>query len=215
MIFKRLSKLSRDKKNDLFFRIIEPNQETRILDIGAEVAGCNYSEQLIDIYPWKDKITAINISHHQIQAIKKKYPQVKAEVADALALPYPDKSFDVVYSNAVIEHVGGVEEQKKFASEVMRVAKRYFVTTPNRWYPFEFHLRLPLVTWLPGNTYLKAGSVVRFNHVQKKYMWFTGEVTGLELLSKRKIIQCFPDAIIVKSQITFMSETLIAVGLSD
>ncbi|MCI5133606.1 MAG: class I SAM-dependent methyltransferase [Candidatus Electrothrix sp. AW2] len=187
MIFKRLSKLSRDKKNDLFFKIIEPNKETRILDIGAEVAGSNYSEQLIDIYPWKDKITAINISHNQIQAIKKKYPQIKAEVADALTLPYPDKSFDVVYSNAVIEHVVGVKEQKKFASEVMRVAKRYFVTTPNRWYPYEFHLRLPLVTLLPWNMYIKLGSILRFNHVQQKYMWFSGQVTGIKLLSQKEL----------------------------
>jgi len=38
----------------------------------------------------------------------------------------------------------------KMASEIRRVAKRYFASTLNRWYPYEFHMRLPLVTWFPG-----------------------------------------------------------------
>lgn len=215
MIFNKLSKLSREKKNELFFSKIKPDEKTRIIDIGAQVGVCNAdTTQLIDIYPWKENITAINIFPKHIEHIKRKYPQVKAKVADALNLPFPDKYFDVAYSNAVIEHVGGREEQKKFASEVRRVAKRYFISTPNRWYPFEFHLRLPFVTLLPGDLYLKAGSIVRFNHMQQKYMWFTGEVTGLELLSEKRLLQYFPDALMIKSKITFMSETLIAVGLS-
>jgi hypothetical protein len=216
MIFNKLSKLSREKKNKLFFSKIQPDEKTRIIDIGAQVEGCNTdTTQLIDIYPWKENITAVNIFPEHIEDIKRKYPQVNAQVADALFLPYPDKYFDVAYSNAVIEHVGGVKEQRKFASEIMRVAKSYFVTTPNRWYPFEFHLRLPLVTLLPGDMYLKVGNIVRFNHVQQKYMWFTGEVTGLQLLSKRELLECFPDAAIIQSQITFMPETLIAVCVAD
>jgi hypothetical protein len=49
----------------------------------------------------------------------------------------------------VVEHVGDVERQRQFVSEALRVGRRVFVTTPNRWFPIEVHTRLPLVHWLP------------------------------------------------------------------
>ena len=65
-------------------------------------------------------------------------------------MPFADGEFDIVFSNAVIEHVGGREQQRRFVEESLRVARRAFVTTPNRWFPVEVHTRLPLVHWLPG-----------------------------------------------------------------
>ncbi len=58
-------------------------------------------------------------------------------------------SFDVVFSNAVIEHVGDRERQEALVREALRVGRRVFVTTPNRWFPIEVHTRLPFVHWLP------------------------------------------------------------------
>jgi len=211
MIFSKLSRLSRRGKIKLFFSEICPHENSTIIDVGAQVGDVNTDTmQLIDIYPWKKNITAINIHNVHVENIKDKYPEVNAIVADALELPWPDQYFDIAYSNAVIEHVGGPVEQRRFASEISRVAKKIFVTTPNRWYPFEFHLRLPLVTWLPGRAYLKIGSIARYNHVRKKYMWFRGEVTGLQLLSKHDMQNYFPDCEILKQSITFLPETLIA-----
>lgn len=213
MIFNKLSEISRRKRNNLFFSEINPNEKTRIIDIGAQVSTQKTDTlQLIDIYPWKENIIAVNISSSHIDNIRKKYPEIHTKVADALHLPWPDKYFDVAYSNAVIEHVGDRTMQKKFASEIMRISKRFFVATPNRWYPFEFHLRLPLVTWFPGDIYLKAGRIVRFNHVSKKYMWFTGEVIGLNLLSKKNLWDIFPQSKIIESRVTFMPEVLISVS---
>jgi hypothetical protein len=69
--------------------------------------------------------------------------------ADGRSLPFDDRAFDVVHSNAVIEHVGPLDEQRRFVSELVRVAAAGFITTPNRWFPIEAHTRLPLVHWLP------------------------------------------------------------------
>lgn len=66
---------------------------------------------------------------------------------DALALPFPDACFDLVFSNAVVEHVGGREEQQKFVDEHVRVGRNWILTTPNRWFPVESHTRAVLRHW--------------------------------------------------------------------
>jgi SAM-dependent methyltransferase len=68
---------------------------------------------------------------------------------DALALPFRDGEFDIVFSNAVIEHVGDRDRQRQFVHEALRVGRRSFITTPNRRFPVEVHTRLPVVHWLP------------------------------------------------------------------
>lgn len=211
-LFSKLSHISRKCKLELFYGLIRPLQETRVLDVGAEIDPDGTADlQLIDSYPWKKNITAVNLSREHILKIRKCYPEIDAQVGDACKLPWPDKYFDAVYSNAVIEHVGGFDNQKRMAAEVMRVGKRWFVATPNRWYPFEFHLRLPLVTWLPRHGYLWAGRIVSYNHVRKKYV-FGAECSGIRLMTAKELKQCFPGSKIVRQRVTFMAETLIAVG---
>ena len=70
----------------------------------------------------------------------------------------------------MIEHVGDLERQRLFVSEALRVGRRIFLTTPNRWFPLEVHTRLPLVHWLPkpasDRAYDLAGrSWARENHL--------------------------------------------------
>jgi hypothetical protein len=49
-----------------------------------------------------------------------------------------------------LEHVGPTNKQISFLRELWRVARRgIFVTTPNRWFPIEFHILLPVAHWLP------------------------------------------------------------------
>ena len=67
--------------------------------------------------------------------------------ADGLSLPFRDDAFDLVMSNAVIEHVGGPKEQARFLAEHMRVGRHWLLTTPNRWYPVEPHTKAVLLHW--------------------------------------------------------------------
>lgn len=69
---------------------------------------------------------------------------------DALRLPFADASFDLVLSNAVVEHVGGESQQHRFVAEHARVGREWIVTTPNRWFPIESHTRKALVHWSPA-----------------------------------------------------------------
>ena len=149
----RISLRSRRRKFDLFMETMAPTAETRVLDIGAddfgfgENTGCGTLNFFERMYPWPEQVTALGLNEGE--RFRESFPGTAYVQGDALALPFEDGAFDVVFSNAVIEHVGGRDEQRRFVDECLRVARRAFVTTPNRWFPVEVHTRLPLVHWLP------------------------------------------------------------------
>ena len=113
---------------------------------GGEV-GCATHNFFEEHYPWPQRITALGL--HDGARFRARYPGIAYVQGDACALPFPDGAFDVVYSNAVVEHVGGPERQRRFVGEALRVGGRVYLTTPNRWFPLEVHTRLPFVHWLP------------------------------------------------------------------
>jgi ubiquinone/menaquinone biosynthesis C-methylase UbiE len=120
-----------------------------ILDVGVtsdrSYSGSNYVEAW---YPEKSRITAVGIEDASF--LEDLYPGVSSIQANGLDLPFRDNSFEVVHSSAVLEHVGTFKNQTKFISECARVARKaVFLTTPNRWFPVEFHTVLPLVHWFP------------------------------------------------------------------
>lgn len=120
-----------------------------ILDVGVtsdrKQLASNYLEAW---HPRKDLITACGIDDASF--LEELYPGVRFVHGDGKDLPFPDESYDWVHSSAVLEHVGSAAEQAKFIAELHRVCRKgLFVTTPNRWFPVEFHSVLPFVHWLP------------------------------------------------------------------
>lgn len=81
--------------------------------------------------------------------------------ADARALPFPDDAFDLVYANAVIEHVGDEADQRRFASEIDRVGKNWMMTTPNLCFPVEAHTWAFLRHWTVGWRTQHSGWITR------------------------------------------------------
>jgi hypothetical protein len=124
-----------------------------ILNIGATSdRSYNHSNYLEARYPSKERITALGIDDASfLEAI---YPGLTFVRGDGRDLPFEDRSFDFVHSSAVLEHVGSRFQQEKFLREAWRVARKgIFVTTPNRWFPVEFHTTLPLAHWLPARLF--------------------------------------------------------------
>jgi SAM-dependent methyltransferase len=161
----RVSLRSRERKLGLFLETMKPTPETTVLDAGVDDAafgaeiGCATLNFFEEHYPWPERVTALGITPGD--TFSEHYPGIRYVQGDACALPFADGEFDVLFSNAVIEHVGGRERQQAFADEALRVAARAFVTTPNRWFPVEVHTRLPLVHWLPERAAHRAYDLVR------------------------------------------------------
>lgn len=190
---------SREEKFRLFVRLLKPTPAMRILNVGASGPNFAFAEQFESLYENREQVTGGGISLSEVQDYRRGFPGVKTLVFDGCALPFRDKSFDVVYSNAVIEHLPDHCAQQRFAAEIVRVGRGWFVTTPNLWYPIEPHYHLPLVQFLPQSW--QRGLVRGFGRTP---------YDNLNLLTKRRLQGLFPDGDVIGCRVTFYPETLIA-----
>jgi len=201
-LLKRWSYKSRTKKFELLQEVFPAKPGDLVLDVGAS-GEVFLSYALEDVYPYPDRIVAGGVEAHQIVAARRCYPQPRFALFDGCALPFADQSFDLVFSNAVIEHILGSGRQKKFAEEIRRVGKSWFVTTPNFWYPFETHHHLPFFQFLPRPLQMEYNRLFG-THIAK------GTVQDLALLSARQLQALFPTGQVAKVRVTFWPETLVA-----
>ena len=195
-----ISLRSRRRKLRLFLDELHPTQDTSVLDVGAdelgfgEGDGCGTLNFFEELYPWPERITALGLQDGS--AFRARYPRIHYVQGDACVLPFADGEFDVVFSNAVIEHVGNAARQRLFVSEALRVGCRVFLTTPNRRFPIEVHTRLPFVHWLPDGlahrAYEAAGK---------------GFAKDVHLLSKQRLESLFPGRV----RIVNLGLTLVAI----
>ena len=88
-------------------------------------------------------------------------PRITTRVGNALDMSdLADGSFDIVFSNAVIEHVETLENQRRMAAEIQRVGRRYFVQTPNKYFPLEPHFLTPGSSSCPSDSCRAAAALL-------------------------------------------------------
>jgi hypothetical protein len=146
----RVSLRSRERKLRLFHELLRPGPETTVVDVGVTDApfGAGSTDNFFEaLYPWPERITAVGVTG--LDTFAAAFPAVTAVQADGRELPFADDLFDLGFSNAVVEHVAGRGEQRRFVHELCRVSQRVFVTTPNRFFPLEVHTLVPFAHWLP------------------------------------------------------------------
>ena len=146
----RIAAYQRRRMFDVFLSATGIQPDDTVLDIGVTSdQSYGHSNYLEHWYPHKNRITASGVDDAKF--LEEMYPGLRFVLADGRNLPFADKEFDYVHSSAVLEHVGSREKQVAFLREAWRVARKgIFVTTPNRWFPVEFHTVMPFAHWLPA-----------------------------------------------------------------
>lgn len=176
-----LAALQRRRMFDRFVRACAVQPTDSIVDVGATSdQSYDHSNYIEAWYPHKRQITAVGVDDASF--LEHRYPGVSFHRADGRSLPFDDVSFDFAHSSAVIEHVGSRAEQTRLLAELWRVCRKgLFVTTPNRWFPVEFHTHLPLAHWLPAGAFraiLRASGLAML-----------AEEANLNLLSRRDFLR--------------------------
>jgi SAM-dependent methyltransferase len=186
----------RQEKLELFFSLTANAERSTLLDVGG---GSGIDSEFVPLYQAFREVTVVNLDP---SPDRHTLPNVRRMVADGCCLPFADRSFDWVFSNAVLEHVGGIEEQRKFAAEVARVARcGYFVTTPNKLFPIEPHTLLPLYQFLPEEWQRKVVRISPYYvHIYEK----------IRLLKARDLRDLFPGARIVSTGFPIVGTSLVA-----
>ncbi len=197
-LMEKFRQRSRDQKYNLFLEQLNPKPDDVILNVGA-----GNGLFLESYYAQRGKIIALDISRTMLQDLKRKYPEVQCIVADALALPFKDHSVKIAFSNAVIEHVGANSHQQQFADEIRRVSQKYFVTCPYKYFPLEFHYRLPLYQFVPKPIQRWLYRKFRIG------LWYEDKWEDIHLLSFRQLKKLFPGTTVTKQRVTLIPETLI------
>ena len=178
-----------------------------ILDIGGTQ---DFWNQMTGGDPGDVRVTLLNIEHQRVTSAK-----FVSAVGDARAMPqYSHGSFDVVFSNSVIEHVGSYADQWKMAGEVTRVGRRYWVQTPNKRFPLEPHFLFPFFQYLPAA--VRAQMVHRFD-----VGWYKripelavarAEVESIRLLTRKRFAALFPEASIHSEKLGGLTKSFVAYG---
>ncbi len=150
----RLSRRARVEMYDVFLRETRPTERSTVLDIGVSVVENPPEESnvLEQLYPHPANVTMLGI--HDGGPLERQFPGTRyVRYEPGARFPFADEQFDICYCNAVIEHVGREDDRRRFLREVLRVGRKVFLATPNRWYPLELHKMIPLLHWLPQDWY--------------------------------------------------------------
>lgn len=182
----------------------------RILDLGGERKYWNVLPPDF-LRQHRVRVTLVNLPGHNKPAADDVFDDVEG---DACNLSHFDSmSYSLVHSNSVIEHVGDWQRMVQFAQEVRRLGPKYFVQTPNFWFPIEPHFMTPFFHWLPEPT--RAALIRRHSLGGWPKAGCVGDsiayVQSARLLDRKMVSHLFPDGPVLTERVLGLAKSLIAV----
>lgn len=207
----RISARARAKRFEQFESLLENvPRPLRVLDIGGTT---RFWEQNGWAGDPSVQLTLVNMAPEETT-----HPNIETCVGDATRLDqFADDSFDLVFSNSVIEHLFDFEHQQAMAREVERLARRYWVQTPNYWFPIEPHFHFLGWQWLP--------SWLRVEILRRRTCGFRPRtpdrakarelVREVSLLSRRQLQELFGSGKILREPFFGLTKSWIVIGGFD
>ena len=133
-------------------------------------------------------------------------PEIHTLQGDARQLAMENQSYDIVFSNSVIEHVGDFQDQIKFAKEARRVGKRLWIQTPARSCPIEPHYLGPFIHWFPQSWHVPLARWASIRGLTKSASIeeLSDIASNTRLLNKHEFESLFPDCDILTEKLLFI-----------
>ncbi len=188
----------------------DANGSVRIVDIGG-------TRQYWGIFPenmFNEKNITITIVNLPGSDAPEPEPHFEYVAADGCSLDmFGDNQFHIGHANSVIEHVGDWERMTQFAHEISRIAERYYVQTPNYWFPIEPHFMTPFFHWLPKPMRVSLMMRCTLGQYDRKDSVDAAmkSVESARLLNWRMLQELFPDAMIFREHLFFLTKSIIAI----
>jgi hypothetical protein len=154
------------------------------------------------------EITLLNLS-----LIETDLPNVVSIVGNATDLSaFADKTFDIAFSNSVIEHLFSFQNQQKMAQEAQRVSTYHFIQTPNFWFPIEPHWLFPCFQYLPKAIRVFLTRCFNLGHLKRSETWAAArqQVEEIQLLSRAEMDRLFPESTIWEEKLLIFSKSFVA-----
>lgn len=191
----------------MFFSRFSELEKIEILDVGG--TGYFWKDSTLLSHPGL-RITLLNL-----YPVEASHPAIHAVQGDATDMREFEKgSFDLVFSNSVIEHLYTLELQQKMASEILRVGKSYFIQTPNVYFPIEAHYALPFAQYYPKALLHFILTQTKLSRLRK---WSSAEASQyqeeIRLLNAQEMKALFPGASLLKEKVLGLTKSVTAHNL--
>jgi SAM-dependent methyltransferase len=220
-IVRDFSTRARIQRASLFRESFLLDEGTRILDLGSE-NGSNIHSVLKGTLASHENVYIADIDATAVQKGSRQYGYIPVFIDESEKLPFPDGFFDIVYCSSVIEHVTvpksriwnlrsgkqfkseALARQRRFADEIKRLGRQYFVQTPNRNFLIESHSWLPFLGWLPRRLLIPTLKVTN-------RIWVKKTSPDWHLLTARQMCELFDDAGIELEKVFGLTKSIIAI----
>lgn len=184
----------RKRRLALLLELFRPEPEHLVLDLGT------WGSFVESGWPYPDRLVALDRERREALAGS---AGVKFVVGDGRALPFGDGCFDLLICNSVIEHVGGAEDQARLASEIRRVARRYFVQVPYKYFPVDPHyFTIPYFQLLPERLQRLICRCFPVGYLER------GQYMPIRYPTARELRRLFPEAEIRRERLLFLTKSL-------
>lgn len=220
-LIERARTASRRRRSALFHACFEVDASTRILDLGGW-DGSHIHALLAGTPATPANVHVADIDANAVEAARRRYGYRPVVLDEDGPLELDDDAFDIVFCSSVLEHVTVPKAdvwrvrsgrrfrrqaraaQRRFAEEVSRVSRGYFVQVPCRWYPIETHTWLPFVSYLPRR--LQCAVIAVANRA-----WIKKTDPDFHLPGAAEMRRYFPDAELHRERTLGLTKSLIAV----
>jgi hypothetical protein len=203
-----LGETARQRRLELTHQLFPDLADLRVVDLGGTVEAWMRA-------PVRPRhVTVLNIEEPG-ESTDDWIRPIYGDACDApkvLASAGADTAYDLVFSNAVLEHVGGHANRPRFAESVRALADRHWVQTPYRYFPLEPHWLFPGMQLLPVAARIRIAEKWPLSHCP--HPGFEGarsEVLWTELVSLAEMRAYFPTSRIIHEKAAGLTKSLIAV----